>query len=128
MTTGAAPAPTPSATRATTSWASRSTAESRVSVARMTLIDRHEPGSWSWVDLSTDDPEKARRYYAGLFDWTYEIGGPETGGYALAFRDGKRVAGIGGKPPGMPMPSAWTPYLSTDDLDATLAAVKGAGG
>src|SRR5690349_2819557 len=94
----------------------------------MTTVDKHTPGTCCWIDLMTSDTEGARRFYASLFDWSFEVGPPESGPYTICFRGGKRVAGIGPKPPGAPMPSAWTPYLATEDLDATLARIKSAGG
>ena len=32
----------------------------------------HEPGTFSWVDLSTSDPADAKRFYGGLFGWTFD--------------------------------------------------------
>src|SRR5262249_21068679 len=40
----------------------------------------------------------------------------------------KRVAGVGPMPPGQTMPSAWSTYLATNNLDTTAAKVKDAGG
>ena len=92
------------------------------------IVDKHAPGNVTWIDLMSGDPEGSRRFYGSLFDWSFEIGGPESGGYAMCKLGGKNVAGIGGKPPGAEMPTAWTPYLATDDLDRTIAKVKEAGG
>lgn len=94
----------------------------------MPTHDKHTQGMPSWADLSTDDPAAARTFYAALFGWDYEIGGPETGHYAMATLRGRQVVGLGGKPPGVQMPSAWTVYFATDDLDATIARIKEAGG
>lgn len=94
----------------------------------MTIVDRHPPGNVTWIDLASGDPEGSRRFYGSLFDWTFDIGGAETGHYAMCKLGGKNVAGLGGKPPGVEMPTAWTPYLAVADLDATLARVTEAGG
>jgi uncharacterized protein len=94
----------------------------------MPIVDKHPHGNVTWIDLMSGDPEGSRTFYGSLFDWTFEVGGPETGHYAMCKLGGKNVAGIGGKPPGAPIPTAWTPYLATDDLDKTLAAVAEAGG
>jgi uncharacterized protein len=94
----------------------------------MPHVESHTPGAAAWVDLATDDPEAARGFYGTLFGWTFEIGGPELGGYALAQLDGRNVGGLGPKPPGMPMPTAWTLYFASADAKATAAAIKEAGG
>jgi predicted enzyme related to lactoylglutathione lyase len=87
----------------------------------------YEPGTPSWVDLGTTDPDAAKRFYGELFGWAAEDAGPveETGGYAMFMQDGKRIAGVG--PRQGDAPSAWTMYVSTDDLDATVARARDAG-
>ena len=94
----------------------------------MTKIDKHAPGTVTWVDLMSSNPEKARAFYAGLFGWTFEVGPAETGFYAMAKLGGANVAGVGGQPPGAQMPSAWNLYFATDDVDATVARAKELGG
>ena len=94
----------------------------------MPTITRHPVGSPCWVDLATPDAAAARRFYTELFGWTYDIGGPEMGFYAMIRRGEDFVGGIGQPPPEMAMPAAWTVYLSTDDAAATLAAVQAKGG
>jgi predicted enzyme related to lactoylglutathione lyase len=88
----------------------------------------YEPGTPSWVDLSTTDPAAAKAFYGGLFGWEAEDAGPveETGGYAMFKLRGKQVAGVGpimgeGQPP------AWSTYISTDDADAAVARAREAG-
>jgi predicted enzyme related to lactoylglutathione lyase len=80
------------------------------------------------VDVSVDDIPKAIAFYEALFGWDIPAGGPEVGGYSIAHKNGRIVAAIGPKmgPPGTP--SAWTTYLATDNVDATAAKIKGAGG
>lgn len=89
----------------------------------------YEPGTPCWIDLGTPDIEAAVDFYSALFDWTVEESEnpEETGGYRMATRDGKPIAGM------MPLmqegqPPAWTTYVSVEDADATAAAVKQAGG
>jgi len=94
----------------------------------MTKTDKHDPGTVTWVDLMTTNPEAARTFYGALFGWTFDIGGPESGGYAMAKYEGRNTAGIGGQPPGAQFPPAWSVYFGTSDLDATVAAVKEGGG
>jgi len=32
----------------------------------------HEPGTFSWVELVTTDAAAAKKFYAGLFGWSYD--------------------------------------------------------
>ena len=81
-----------------------------------------------WVDCQVDDPQAARAFYSQLLGWDVQDSPPEAGGYLMALLDGKPAAGIGPKPGGQPMPSVWTTYIATDDVDATAAKVTAAGG
>jgi len=87
----------------------------------------YEPGTPSWVDLGTTDPDAAKRFYGELFGWVAEDAGPveETGGYAMFTLNGKRVAGVG--PLQGEAPSAWPTSISTADLGALEERAKAAG-
>lgn len=89
----------------------------------------YEPGTPSWVDVSSPDVDAAVSFYEQLFGWeASEAGDPEeTGGYRMFTQDGKPVAGAGpiqaeGHPP------VWTTYVTVEDADATAEKVKAAGG
>lgn len=93
------------------------------------MVTRDTPwpdGTPCWVDLMTSDADAAQRYYAELFGWQIEVGGPETGNYGMASIGGRNVAGIGQMQ--MEHPPVWTTYLATGDVEATCAAVEKAGG
>jgi uncharacterized protein len=95
------------------------------------VVTRDTPwpaGTPCWVDVSVDDVPKAIVFYQGLFGWDIHAGGPEVGGYAIARRQDRIVAGIGPKPGPPGTPSAWTTYLATDDADVTAEQIKVAGG
>jgi uncharacterized protein len=81
-----------------------------------------------WVDLATKDANGSRKFYGDLFGWKVEVNpDPQYGGYGLAKRDGKDVAGIG--PTQQPeQPSAWSFYVGTDDLADLSRRVESAGG
>ncbi|WP_375477406.1 VOC family protein [uncultured Jatrophihabitans sp.] len=84
-------------------------------------------GTPSWVDLTTSDPAAARDFYAGLFGWQLEVGGPETGHYARATTDSRAVCGVNGTP-AEGHPPFWATCLATDDAAATAGAVEAVGG
>jgi predicted enzyme related to lactoylglutathione lyase len=80
-----------------------------------------------WVDLGADDPEAAKDFYSGLFGWDFISGGEDAGGYVLACAGGRAVAGLGPKQDPQ-MPTTWTTFLGSDDVDVTAKKVAAAGG
>lgn len=97
----------------------------------MTTRDQAWPaGTPCWVDAQVDDVPKAVEFYKGLFGWDLFDAGPEAGNYHMAYINDRAVAGIGFKPQGTPegMPSTWTTYLATEDVQATADKISAAGG
>jgi uncharacterized protein len=88
----------------------------------------YEPGTPSWVDLTTPDLEGALRFYGGLFGWEFEDAGEEAGHYHQALVRGKRVAGLGPAQEGGPPAAYWMTYLCGSDADEHASAIKDAGG
>ncbi len=87
----------------------------------------YKPGTPSWVDLGTTDPDAAANFYGGLFGWAVAPAMPDSGGYRMAFLRDRPVAGIGPQP--MPnVPPTWTTYVSVADADETAGTVTAAGG
>ncbi|GAA2967339.1 VOC family protein [Actinokineospora diospyrosa] len=82
-------------------------------------------GTPCWVDLGTDI-ERASAFYSALFGWRVERGPAEFGGYANCYVGEHPVAGLGPLQDGQV--SAWTVYLSTEDIEADAAKVVAAGG
>lgn len=89
-------------------------------------VESYEDGVPSWVDHSSPDPAKAGEFYSGLFGWTVDVGPPEYGGYAMARKAGKDVAGIG--PLMGPGPTVWSTYVNVDSADDAAAKVTENGG
>jgi uncharacterized protein len=88
----------------------------------------YDPGTPSWVDLTTPDLDDAVRFYGGLFGWDFEDAGEDAGHYHMASLRGKRVAGLGPTQPGAPPTAYWTTYLTGTDVDAHAKAIADAGG
>lgn len=90
----------------------------------MSDITSYPPGAPAWFDLSVPDLRSTQRFYSALLGW--EFGGDP---HSVASLGGKRLAELsqtrGGAPPER---SAWMVCLSTNDIDATLAQVRAAGG
>ena len=81
------------------------------------------PGTLSWADLSTRDPEKAAAFYTALLGWDVQAleGGPTP--YWQVLVDGEGEGGIMPMPDAMPadMPAFWLPYFGTTDIQADFA-------
>ena len=91
------------------------------------MPDLMKHGMPSWVELITDDPDAARKFYGDLFGWEYGEMPTPDGPYGIAMVDGDRVSGIMGKPrENQDMPNCWGQYFTVDDCDA--AAEKAVAG
>ena len=90
----------------------------------MTIRETPWPeGTPCWVDLAVDDFGQAQEFYGEVFGWDVPVGLPEFGGYATATKDGHPVAGLA--PKMRPdQPTAWTVYLASDDVDATVRTIR----
>ena len=95
----------------------------------MTLRTKPWPaGVPCWADLTTPDPAAAQAFYGAVLGWDFDApGGEEYGGYVIATKRGAPAAGMGPiQQEGMP--SAWTLYIASDDVEKTAAAVTEHGG
>lgn len=88
----------------------------------------HIPGTLCWLDLMTEDVEAARAFYAAVFGWSYESGGPETGNYVRARVGDRAVAGVGGQRPGEISDNVWTVYFAAEDVAQAAVEVVELGG
>ncbi|MCI0516575.1 MAG: VOC family protein [Woeseiaceae bacterium] len=104
---------------------------SRPDLSGMTFSAAPLVGKVVWNDLITEDIDAARRFYGGLFGWTFEdAAGPGRRGYALARHGGIYVAGlvpVEARSDGTRL-SRWLPYLSVADVDQAVAGGVASGG
>ena len=89
---------------------------------------RRTPGTPCWVSLMVHGLAATQEFYGELFGWEFRPGPQHLGPYVRALLDGQEVAGIGELPPDRHLPIAWTPYLATDDADATAETIRPCGG
>jgi uncharacterized protein len=85
---------------------------------------RYEPGTFSWVDLSTNDQDAAKAFYAELLGWDYEDNPIGDGMlYTMARLRGRNVAAIftGREPP------HWNSYVTVEDADASAQRARDLG-
>jgi predicted enzyme related to lactoylglutathione lyase len=92
-------------------------------------MPEYAPGTPSWVELSSPDPDAAAAFYGEVMGWDASEPGPveETGGYRMFQRGEQRVAGLMGHMQ-EGQPTVWSTYISVTDADETMAKVTAAGG
>jgi predicted enzyme related to lactoylglutathione lyase len=91
----------------------------------MTTVDRHETGTFCWVELSTTDLDAAKAFYGDVFGWKDETNSVEGWGeYATFLADGRGAAGgyvQQEQERQMGVPPHWNLHIYTDDVDKTVA-------
>jgi predicted enzyme related to lactoylglutathione lyase len=92
-------------------------------------------GRFIWRETMTQDVEKTKAFYGGLFGWKFEsMTMAEMGTYTI-IKNGE--TGIGGMmllgpdkvmPNGQRVPTHWAAYVAVKDVDASIASAKKLGG
>ena len=88
----------------------------------------HDTGRFIWLDLVTEDVNAVKKFYGGLFGWTFErITNDDT--YTLILADDKPMGGIFFHDQlNEVSESRWVSYLSVPDVDDAVAIVRAQGG
>jgi hypothetical protein len=93
---------------------------------------QHSPGTFSWTDVNTTDPEAAKAFYAGMFGWEFEdMPAGEGVVYSMAKLGGKWVAAVSPQPQQQReagVPPTWNSYITVQDADASAARAGELGG
>jgi uncharacterized protein len=85
-------------------------------------------GTVGWIQVDTDDPAAAKRFYGELFGWTFAAD-PDSGGkYHMVTEKGADAPHGGIFDTGGESPSQATFWIVVSDVAATIAAVEGLGG
>ena len=96
----------------------------------MPLLDRYEHGTPCWVDLATSDLDAAKKFYSGLFGWSYideEMGEMGIDTYSMAMVDDIATATIYELGRGQLRPvskPAWNIYVVVNDIEAAVKSVQ----
>jgi len=98
----------------------------------MTNIDKHQPGSFCWIELATTDQNAAKKFYSSLFGWAakdnpmgpnefytiFKIEGRDAAA-AYTLRPDQRSQGV---------PANWSLYVQVDNADAAAKRAAQLGG
>jgi predicted enzyme related to lactoylglutathione lyase len=97
----------------------------------MPEVTAHAPGTSSWVELATPDVAASREFYHGVFGWySYTLTMGVLGEYEIFTLGGVQGPEVAGAIPlaDDAESASWTCYFRTDDVAATLDAVRAGGG
>ena len=84
--------------------------------------ESYEPGTFSWLDLSTGDAGSAKDFYGELFGWEFEDNDIPGGGvYTMCHVQGDVVAAIMQQDE---QPGHWNNYVTVVNADETTAKAK----
>jgi uncharacterized protein len=92
--------------------------------------DGYIAGVPCWVDTTQPEPRAAADFYRGLFGWEIEDVMPADapGSYLVARIRGRDVAAISSQWEAAPAEAVWNTYIWVDDVDASTAKAREAGG
>jgi len=86
----------------------------------------HAPGTISWSDLGTTDPDAAKAFYTSLFGWEIEeLPIPDGGTYTMLRKAGKDAAALSAAQEGMP--SFWNAYVTVESADDAAGKARDLG-
>jgi uncharacterized protein len=98
----------------------------------MPEFTKHEPGTFSWADLSTSDLDAALTLYTDLFDWEVTKEDIPGGGVYAMFRvNGKDVAAastLQEEQKQQGVPPHWNVYVTVEDAEQSAKKAEAAGG
>jgi predicted enzyme related to lactoylglutathione lyase len=83
-------------------------------------------GDWYWNECMSADAEKAVSFYEKAFGFAHDTMNMAQGPYYVLTRNGVARAGVM-KSPNPGDPSAWLPYISVADCDATASRAQALG-
>lgn len=97
--------------------------------AHLGMTTKHAPGTYTWCECLTRDPERTTRFYEDLFGWKTEVSHASSNEYFLCQRDGEAIAGIMTMPDGLEgVPANWMVYFAASDCVATIDRIEQHGG
>jgi predicted enzyme related to lactoylglutathione lyase len=87
---------------------------------------RGRVNEWLWAEFWTADPGRAANFYRDVFGYSVGAADGKATGFQLS-AGGRARAGVL-RSPDTELPAAWIPYVRVDDVAATVARARAAGG
>ena len=78
---------------------------------------------FKYVQLQTQDREKAKTFYKELFGWTLDERQTPVGPYVEVFSGQDKIAGIVAHPDSS-APSSWVPYINVTDMKPVVERAR----
>ncbi len=98
----------------------------------MTKVDRHNPGSFCWIELNSTDQNAAKKFYGDIFGWKANDSPIGPGQFYTMFEiDGLPAAAgytIGPEERAQGVPTHWGIYIEVENADDSAAKVTKLGG
>lgn len=93
----------------------------------MPTVTSHQPGSFCWIELATNDAAAALQFYTQLFSWSVnEVPMGEMGTYYICQNGGRDAAAMyQSDQPGTP--PNWQSYVAVANVDASTEQAKSLG-
>ena len=95
----------------------------------MTDFASHQPGTFCWIELATNDTAGAKKFYTSLFDWTtneHDMG--EMGTYYIFQKNGKDAGAMYQLGADMKdTPPNWLSYVAVTSADDAVAKANSLG-
>ena len=83
------------------------------------MTEKASQGTFVWHDMMTNDPEKSKKFYTDLIGWTIQkMDMGEFGTYEMIHAGETGIGGFMKTDPECKAPSAWTVYISVDEIEA----------
>src|ERR1700704_1030751 len=98
----------------------------------MPTITQHAPGSFCWPELASSDQDAGKKFYSGLFGWTFKDNPISDGEMYTIFQLGGRdCAALYTMRPEMKkqgVPPHWGSYVAVANADEAAAKARQIGG
>jgi uncharacterized protein len=98
----------------------------------MPEVTGHAPGSFCWIELGTNDPDGAKKFYTGLFGWEADDmpAGPDMIYTMLRIRglDVGAMYKLGAEETAHGIPPHWNSYVAVASADEAAKKAKTLGG
>lgn len=95
-------------------------------------VSSHKPGTFSWTDLATPDPEAAKEFYTQLMGWTtLDISIDEESNYTMLQYKGHDVAALyqmSEEQQDAGVPPHWAHYVTVSSIDEASIRAEELGG